>query len=77
MKYALKKNNDGLTVYGVLTDAKDWCILLLAPDLVPCLSTLMQLGVQPKYVEGQLEDLVNTLCAMFLLAVTQVPTKTE
>lgn len=72
MKYALDKNNDGLTVYGVLTDAKEWCILSLAPDLVPRLSTSLYLDVQAKYADGQLEDLVNTLCAVFLLAITQV-----
>lgn len=34
MKYVLDKNNDGLTVYGVLTDAVQWCIPAEAPP--PC-----------------------------------------
>lgn len=77
MKYALEKNNDGLTVYGVLTDALQWCILSLRTDWVPRISAPLYLTAQPKYAEGQLEDLVNTLYAVFLLAVTPTKGKSE
>jgi hypothetical protein len=71
MKAALEKNRDGLTVYGVLTDSKEWCVLSLGPDLVPRISLPMQLGVQPKYADAQLSDLINVLYAVFVTAVSQ------
>ena len=72
MKAALKKNKDDLTVYGVLTDAEKWCILSLRPDRVPRMSIPLQLGVQPHIADLQLSALINTLYAVFVLAITQV-----
>lgn len=72
MKAALKKNNDGLTVYGVLTDAKEWCLLSLGPDHVPRLSAALQLGRDPEFAEAQLKRLLNVLHDVFVMALSQV-----
>jgi hypothetical protein len=71
MKAALEKNKDGLTVYGVLTDSIQWCVLSLGPDLVPRISIATYLTDQPKYADAQLVDLINVLYAVFVLAVSQ------
>jgi hypothetical protein len=72
MKLALKDNKDDLTVYGVLTDAKEWCILSLGPESVPRISTALLLGTDPESADAQLKRLVNVLYTVFVLAVTQV-----